>query len=605
MTYQLGVDLGTTKIAAAVWDGQQVRPVQLGNRSTAVPSVVFLRDDGSLMFGEAAQRRADGEPNRAAREFKRRVGDPVPLWLAGASFSAQRLMALMLTWVIDRVAELEGERPTTVVVTHPANWGPYKRESFLGAVQDAGVESARLLPEPIAAALHFDSVRRVRPGATMAIYDLGGGTFDAAVVRRAASSFEILGAPGGIDTVGGMEFDEAVLGQVWAALGGAPAATDPTRMAALRREIVEAKEYLSEDVSADIHVDLAEERRTVVIRRSELEELIRPLIDLTIESLERSVHRSGAITADLTAVVLVGGSSRVPLVQELLGARLGRLVILDNQPQLAIALGAALSPAPPVEVPRVEVPWVAGASPVGPAPSVGVAPSRRGEPVGAAPVGAGPAREVPSGDPPTEKLEPVDPQTELLESFDALVFAQRPVTNPAAEPAAEPTDGLAGSATEVDAGPDDSFRGWFGDLSPLGLVLLLIGAALAVIALISGINAALSVPGRGGAEPGGAPVPPGASAVGAPLPVATTWPWRLPTATSTKPARAPTSRAAIAPTAGPTRFPRVRSTQIAPVPTARRSTGTRPSLDPTQTAPEPSNPEPSSTATESPDQGDG
>jgi actin-like ATPase involved in cell morphogenesis len=522
MTYQLGVDLGSTKTAAAIWDGERSRPVQLGNRSAAVPSVVFLRDDGTLMFGEAAQRRADAKPNRAAREFKRRVGDPVPLWLAGTSFSAQQLMVRMLSWVLRRASELEGEAPATVVVTHPANWGPYKRESFVGALRDAGLDSARLIPEPVAAAIHFDSERRVAPGETVAIYDLGGGTFDAAVLRRDDTDFEILGIPGGIDSVGGLEFDEAVLGHVWAAIGGPPQNAEPARMAALRREVVAAKEYLSEDVSADIFVDLTEERRTVVIRRSELEELIRPLLGLTVESLERTFGRSGVTAADLAAVVLVGGSSRVPLVQEILRSRLGRPVVLNSQPQLAIALGAALSPASAASVEPMET---------------------------LLPV-----------DPPTEELPVLDPPTELLERFDEPVLAD-----------ARPRRLLAG-------------------LSPVGLVLSLIGAGIAVVALVSGINAALSGSGRSGERQ--VVDPPSSTASGAPLPPATSQAaLTLPTATVPTSARQSTSRPVTPPTTMRTRFPRPADPEPNPVRTTRPPIRTTNPPDPEPTIPETTIPE--------------
>src|SRR5688500_16209435 len=94
MTYQLGVELGTAKTGAAVWDGAQPRAVQRGNRSAAVPSVGFLREDGGLLVGEAAAGRADGEPSRAARGFNRRVGDPVPVRVGGTPFGAEQLMAL-------------------------------------------------------------------------------------------------------------------------------------------------------------------------------------------------------------------------------------------------------------------------------------------------------------------------------------------------------------------------------------------------------------------------------------------------------------------------------------------------------------------------------
>ena len=122
MTYRLGVDVGTSKTAAAVWDVQHATAVQLGNRSPAVPSVVLRTAEGTLLFGEAAERRAAAQPERVAREFKRRVGDTVPLVLGGAPYTAHRLMALLVQWVVGQAAHLHGGPPAGLVVSHPANW---------------------------------------------------------------------------------------------------------------------------------------------------------------------------------------------------------------------------------------------------------------------------------------------------------------------------------------------------------------------------------------------------------------------------------------------------------------------------------------------------
>jgi len=585
VTYQLGVDLGTTKTAAAVWDAGQSRAVQLGNRSTAVPSVVFLRDDGTLLFGEAAQRRADNEPNRAAREFKRRVGDPVPIRLAGTPYTAQQLMALMLAWVIERVSQLEGEPPATVVVTHPANWGPYKREAFLTALRNAGIETVRLVPEPVAAAIHFDSERRVAPGEAVAIYDLGGGTFDAAVLRLGDTEFEILGNPGGIDTLGGMEFDDVVLGQVWAAIGGLPKEADPARVATLRSKIVEAKEHLSEDLSADIVVDVTEERRSVVVRRSELEELIRPLLDQTVDSLQRAFTRSGVQAADLAAVVLVGGSSRIPLVQEVLKSRLGRPVVLDSQPQLAIALGAALSKSVPAEQPTEELPIV-------PVPAKhGSIEQWFSEPSPLKPV----ERMVSPADPPTEQFAPSIGQGDApTEQFNPAVGQVDPPTQQL-DPAMLQFDPPAGTGTgpdvDADVGQVGSATGRPAVQNRFRLPLLLIGAGVAIFALISGIDAATSVPGRGGGGSGGEQQ--GAESTSAAVPG-----FRLPIATSTSPFTPQTHSPTSTQTRGPSSELKVRRTS-SPV----RSSPWRPYMkkpEKTTKAPEPTTEPPAPSKTEEP-----
>src|SRR5262245_38175702 len=116
MSYHLGIDLGTTYSAAATWRGDRPSMVNLGSRTATIPSVVLLREDGEVLTGEAAERRAVIEPQRVAREFKRRMGDPTPVILGGAPYSAAALTARLLRAVVDAVVRFEGEPPTDVVV---------------------------------------------------------------------------------------------------------------------------------------------------------------------------------------------------------------------------------------------------------------------------------------------------------------------------------------------------------------------------------------------------------------------------------------------------------------------------------------------------------
>jgi actin-like ATPase involved in cell morphogenesis len=350
MGYALGVDLGTTSTRAAVVRDGQVEPVPLGGRSPLAPTVVLLKVDGALLFGEAAERRALHEPERVAREFKRRVGDDVPILLAGSPYSAQTLMALVLGWVLERVGELQGGPPDWVVVSHPANWGRYRRECFADAVRAVGLDNVSFVAEPQAAALHYAAGSRMSRGQTIAVYDLGGGTFDAAVLAKDGDEFRMVGQAQGIDSLGGIDFDEAVMAHVLRYLatdaeqpeGFDPELLDPVRAMQLRREVVEAKEMLSQDSDVLVNLGAVGRDRVMVLRRSELEEMIRPQVELTVACLIRAVAAAD-LDHPLDAVVLVGGSSRIPLVSELVGAELGRPVALAGQPLLAVALGAAIA----------------------------------------------------------------------------------------------------------------------------------------------------------------------------------------------------------------------------------------------------------------------
>src|SRR3954469_1047725 len=148
MAYRLGIDIGTTYTAAAILENGQVSIVALGDRAPVVPTVVFLRDDAEILTGDPANRRPATAPARVARQFKRRVGDPTPLLLGGSPMSPQALMAKMLRWTVDRVAQLQGGPPDHITVSHPANWGAYKLDLLDQAIRMAELGATRTLTEP-------------------------------------------------------------------------------------------------------------------------------------------------------------------------------------------------------------------------------------------------------------------------------------------------------------------------------------------------------------------------------------------------------------------------------------------------------------------------
>ncbi|MBI2169292.1 MAG: Hsp70 family protein [Actinobacteria bacterium] len=351
MRYTIGVDLGTTYSAAAIGTpgdgGGRVDIATLGHSAAVVPSVVLVRDDGEILVGEAAERRAVTEPTRVAREFKRRLGDPTPIILGGTPYGAETLTAHLLRHVVRTVSQQRGAEPDVVVVTHPANYGPFKLDLMREATRLADVGEVEFLAEPEAAALHYAGQDRLDPGSVLAVYDFGGGTFDAAVLRTTETGFEMLGTPEGMERLGGIDFDQAILTFVRDALGGAIDELDrsePTTanaLARLREDCRRAKEALSTDTDADIPVILPNLHTEVRITRAEFESMIRPRVTETIESLGRAVRSTGLDMDAVTKVLLVGGTSRIPLVADMIGAETGRPVALDAHPKHAIPEGAA------------------------------------------------------------------------------------------------------------------------------------------------------------------------------------------------------------------------------------------------------------------------
>ena len=349
MPYYLGVDVGTTYTAAAVWRDGRVEVASLGLRAPVIPTVVFAGPGGEMLVGEAAQRRGVSEPQRVAREFKRRLGDPTPIVIGDTGFTAEVLMARMLRWVVDTVSAQEGGLPAGISLSHPANWGTYKKDLLAAAVEAASITDVTTVIEPEAAAIHYASQERIEPGSVVAVYDLGGGTFDVALLRKIAKGWEILGEPEGIERLGGVDFDEAVFQHVASSVEEALANLDVddskamASVARLRRECVDAKEALSSDSSVSIPVLLPPDVQAEVrLTRAEFEQMIRlPLRD-SIEALRRALRSAKVDVADISQVLLVGGSSRIPLVAQLVASELGRPVAVDAHPKYAVALGAAI-----------------------------------------------------------------------------------------------------------------------------------------------------------------------------------------------------------------------------------------------------------------------
>jgi actin-like ATPase involved in cell morphogenesis len=346
--YTLGVDLGTTFLAAATAVDGRAEMFTLGDRSEVVPSAVYLREDGTLLTGDAATGlRTAGSTSRVAREFKRRLGDPTPVVLAGRSFAATELLGAQLRDVLAKVTESEGAPPDQVVLTHPANWGPFRRTLFDGVLPFGGLDSALKVTEPEAAAARYAATRKLAEGALVAVYDLGGGTFDATILRKTADGMEIVGIPEGIERLGGIDFDEAILRHVnytsENALNGLDM-RDPrtaTALARLRQDAVLAKEALSADTETALPVFLPDQHFEVTLTRETFEGLIRAHVESTIGALARTLDSAQVRPEQLTSVLLIGGSSRIPLIARMLSEAMGRPIAIDTHPKYAVALGAA------------------------------------------------------------------------------------------------------------------------------------------------------------------------------------------------------------------------------------------------------------------------
>ncbi|MFN2535678.1 MAG: Hsp70 family protein, partial [Pseudonocardiaceae bacterium] len=348
MGYWLGIDVGSTVTAAAVcWEEGPAEVVSLGSNSAVVPSVVFLGEHDQVEVGEAALRRAVTDPDRVVRGFTGRIGDQVPMVIGGQTYTAAQLAAMLISWVVDQVSTRQGGRAEGIVITHPASWGDYKRAVLATSLVAAGLGRVRFCAEPEAVAAGCAAGQPIASGHTIAVYDLGGTTFDATVIRSTgAGGFTVLGQPQVLDQLGGVDFDDAVFGHVLAAVPGLTEldADNPTTlaaMAALRRECSQATQVLSADTEVTIPVTAPGIQTQVRLHRAEFDDMIRPQLSETLQALRRALHTAQVQPQDLDAVLLVGGSCRIPLVAQVVSTHLDQPLTIDADPATVIARGAA------------------------------------------------------------------------------------------------------------------------------------------------------------------------------------------------------------------------------------------------------------------------
>jgi actin-like ATPase involved in cell morphogenesis len=347
MAYSLGIDLGTTLSAAATARDGRIEIIQLGETATTMPSIVVVRADVEVLVGDAAERGSFNEPARTARGFKRRLGDPDPIVLGGTPYGVESLLAHLLRAIVARVSDAVGGPPDAIVLTHPASYGPDKIAVLEGAVRQAGLDTVSFLTEPEAAAIHEDQRESLPVGAVVAVYDFGGGTFDAAILRKTESGFEGLGTSEELERLGGIDFDEAFSSSVvgFVTANGITVDPDETATAAalarLRDEGRRAKEALSSEPETIVHVDLPGFQAELPLTREDFEDLVRPRIAETIGVLARVTESAGLTFNELDRILLIGGSSQIPLVAEMVGEATGRPITVDADSKDSIALGAA------------------------------------------------------------------------------------------------------------------------------------------------------------------------------------------------------------------------------------------------------------------------
>ncbi|MCU1389939.1 MAG: Heat shock protein 70 [Ilumatobacteraceae bacterium] len=346
----LAIDFGTSYTVAASKVGDRAPEVIEVGGERRMPSVVMVDPSGTIIVGRTADDLSGTHPESTLRALKNRLGDQSPVVLDGRPYQVVNLVAALLKQVYTESVRQMGEPPAEVRLTHPATWNRPRLNRLLEAAAKAELPRPALLPEPVAAALSFASEVGVAQGAFVVVYDLGGGTFDTAVVTASGGGFNIVGRPSGDQNIGGELFDEIIVNH----LGGQlpPAAWDAIQIgeeplwqqvgATLRNEARRAKETLSGNPYADLLIPLPTGLQQLRLTRDEFEELVNPYLAETVVLLDRCVAEAGLDSSQLSGISLVGGSSRSPIVERLVKQAFPTVpVIRRGDPKTAVASGAA------------------------------------------------------------------------------------------------------------------------------------------------------------------------------------------------------------------------------------------------------------------------
>ncbi len=318
----------------------------LGETRDHAPACAFVTEEGEVLFGESAAAAGRDRPERLACRITGRIGDQTPLRIAGHDFDAAQLVAAQVAWVIDRAAERHDRQPDGITIAYPTSWGPHRLAALTAALAEQGVANVTFLTMAEAAAQHYLTSTDLISGQLLAVYDLGND-FECTVLRVGADGVPRLLASGqATSVIGGDNFDDAVFAHV-RQVAGIPADISPTDasafagLAELRRHCVNAKESLSFETDVTVPVEVPPVDTSVRLTRSEFEQMIADALDQTVDLLEETVERAGGQASDLAAVVLIGGSARIPLVTQRLSEQLDCPIVIERDPKATATLGAA------------------------------------------------------------------------------------------------------------------------------------------------------------------------------------------------------------------------------------------------------------------------
>ena len=348
MSKIIGIDLGTTNSCVAVMEGGN--PVVIANAegSRTTPSVVAFAKNGERLAGQIAKRQAVTNPARTIISIKRDMGTDRRIDIDGKKYSPQEISAMILQKLKADAESYLGEQVTQAVITVPAYFSDAQRQATKDAGKIAGLEVLRIINEPTAAALAygFDKEKEQK----VMVYDLGGGTFDVSILEIGEGVLEVL-ATSGNNRLGGDDFDNRIIDylvETFKKENGIDLRTDSMAMQRLKEAAEKAKIELSGVMSANVNLPFITANESgpkhldVDLTRAKFEDLIRDLVESTSGPVNQALKDAGLTASDLDKVLLVGGSTRVPMVEELVKKLTGKEPYKGINPDECVAVGAAI-----------------------------------------------------------------------------------------------------------------------------------------------------------------------------------------------------------------------------------------------------------------------
>ncbi|MGN8912782.1 molecular chaperone DnaK [Anaerofustis butyriciformans] len=344
----IGIDLGTTNSCVAVLEGGEAVVIANAEGARTTPSVVAFTNDGERLIGQVAKNQAVTNPEKTVASIKRHMGSDYKVDIDGKKYTPQEISAFVLQKLKKDAESYLGQTVSKAVITVPAYFTDAQRQATKDAGKIAGLEVLRIINEPTAAALAYGLDKEENQ--TVMIFDLGGGTFDVSILELADGVFEVK-ATNGNNHLGGDDFDNKIIEYLiseFKKANGIDLSGDKMAMQRLKESAEKAKIELSSKTTAQINIpfitmDAAGPKHLdVTLTRAKFDELTADLVEATMEPVRKAIADSGLSASDIHKVVLVGGSTRIPAVQEAVKRITGKEADKGINPDECVAIGAAI-----------------------------------------------------------------------------------------------------------------------------------------------------------------------------------------------------------------------------------------------------------------------